>query len=282
MAVELTIAQAKKQPANFMYVWADEQQFLAKLDSKTASIIRAKKANQNKVLYLSAEKYNSSYGEYTSAIRTAFINAYGMTPAKALVTLANGGEVAGKNWKEGVYGIGATPRNNFYQDSTVIVDETTGQIYHNGQNVTSTSGVVYGKVNGNTIATNYSATIDGKTYTSQYNKYKKKYYAGSYSTADGTTQDANGQEINASDSSSIWEAVILSINEFLQWLISLFSGNSKSVETINSSNTLPSQSDGFVTETSSISNASGVLVAALAVGALLFGTKGKKKKASNK
>lgn len=281
MAVELTIEQAKKAPANFMYVWADEAKFLSKLDKKTASIIRAKKANQRKVLSLSAEKYKTTVQAYTDAIRSAFIDYYGTTPAQALVTLANGGEVAGKNWSKGVYGIGAVKRSNFYQNGNVTVDEKTGHIYNNGVDVTSASGVVYGKVKGKAFPISYSAEIDGYTYTSQYSKTAKKYYAGSYSTADGVKQNADGASITASDSASVWESIILSLNQFMQWIISLFAG--KTVETINDANTLPSQSDGFVSTGGGMSQANMLLVAAVAVGALLFGGKkngGKKK--SNK
>lgn len=279
MAVELTIEQAKKAPQNFLYIYASDQ-FLAKLDNKTASVLRSKAANQRKVLVLSADKYKTTYKAYTDAIRSAFIGYYGMTPAKALVTLANGGEVAGKNWAKGVYGIGAVKRNDFQQNSGVTVDEKTGHIYYNGSDVTASDGVVYGNVRGKTFPTNYSAIIDGNTYTSQYNKVAKKYYAGSYSTSDGTMQNANGKTIDASDSSSVWENIILGLSEFITWLISLFKKDSD-VELISASNTLPSQSDGFVTASSGVSVSNSILIAAIAVGALLFGTKskgGRKKK----
>lgn len=278
MAVELTIEQAKKAPANFMYVWADEQQFLSHIDKNSAAIIRAKKANQNKVLKLSADKYGSTVSAYTEAIRSAFIEYYGMTPAQALVTLANGGEVAGKNWAQGVYGIGAVKRSNFYQNGNVTVDEKTGHIFYNGNDVTSTSGIVYGRVKkDNAFPISYSAVIEGNTYTSQYSKTAKKYYAGSYATADGVKQNADGVTITASDSASVWESVLLSLEQFVQWIVSLFSGSSKT-ETINAGNTLPSQEDGFVT--SGVSESSGILVAAIAAGMLLLGSDQDKK--SNK
>lgn len=274
MAVELTIEQAKKSPANFMYVWADPNRFLSKIDSKSAAIINAKRLNQIKVLKLSAQKYNTTYEAYTNAIHSAFVGYYGLTPAQALVKLANGGEVAGKNWVKGVYGIGATRRSNFYQNGNVKVDEKTGHILYNGKDVTSSDGVVYGKVKGKAFPISYSAVIDGKTYTSQYSKAAKKYYAGSYSTADGTKQNANGANIDASDSASVWESVILSLEQFLQWIVSLFSGGGKT-ETLNAANTLPSQEDGFISS-SGLSEANTLLIFAVAIGALLFGKGGNK------
>lgn len=279
MAVELTIEQAKKSPANFMYIWADPKKFLSKIDAKSASIINAKRLNQIKVLKLSAEKYNTSYDTYVSAIRTAFIGYYGMTPAEALAKLANGEEVAGKNWSQGVYGIGAVKRNNFSQNGNVTVDESTGHIFNNGVDVTSSDGVIYGTVKGSAFPTTYTATIDGNTYTSQYNKTKKKYYAGSYSTDDGIMQNANGDTIDASDSSSVWENIVLCLEQFLEWIISLFAGGK--TETINASNTLPSQTDGFVTGST---QSTSILIALVAAGALLFGGKRKKggKKKGNK
>ena len=58
--MELTITQAQKNAANFMYIWADEKNFLQKINRKYANIIRGKKANQIKLLKLSAQKYGKS------------------------------------------------------------------------------------------------------------------------------------------------------------------------------------------------------------------------------
>ena len=58
--IELTIEQAKQKPETFLYVWADEERFLRYLTPKSANIIRGKKANQNKILLLSADKYGKT------------------------------------------------------------------------------------------------------------------------------------------------------------------------------------------------------------------------------
>lgn len=121
--MELTITQAQKNAANFMYIWADKKEFLQKIDKKYANIIEGKKLNQIKLLKLSAQKYGKSYEEYTDAIREAFIATYDVTPAEALVILAQGGSIAGKNWSEGVYGIGALYVNVFTNNQAITVRE---------------------------------------------------------------------------------------------------------------------------------------------------------------
>ena len=281
MAIELTIAQACKNPQNFMYVWADEQEFLSRINPKYAAIIRGKKANQNKLLRLSAEKYNTTYDEYTTAIRQAFIDAYGMTPAAALVALAQGKTVAGKNWAEGVFGIGSTS-TTFYGNPDLTVNTSNGHILKNGVDVTDTSKTVYENIKG--VATPYQlfyVDTTGASYMSQYNKTLKKYYAQSYTDPNlGITCSAkSGKQMSASDSATIWETVILSIQTFIDWLISLFGGNSNK-DLITSANTLPDQkTDGFVQEAGF--GEAGLIVLALVAGGTLLATGSLKKKKNN-
>ena len=285
MAVELTIAQAKKHPASFMYVFASDK-FLSLLNKKYANIIRAKRANQNKVLALSAQKYNTTKEAYTEAIREAFISIYACTPAEALVTLAKGGEVAGKNWKEGVYGIGAVGQTTFYGNSDLTVDTSNGHIYKNGNDVTDNDKTIYKDING--AATPYQLFYEdttGALYMSQYNKSMKKYYAQSYSDPQlGITCDAkSGKETSASDSATVWENVLFGLETFINWLLSLFGLNTTdATATLTAENTLPDQTaDGFVVE-AGVGEAGAILLA-LAAGGALLATGGKKKKAdSNK
>lgn len=271
---ELTIEQACTSPANFMYVWADEDKFLKYIPTKHASVIRGKKANQNKLLALSAEKYNKTVKDYTDAIRQAFINTYDMTPANALIVLAQGGTVAGKNWEEGVYGIGAVL--TFSGHSDITVREADGHILQSGVDKTDASKTVYSQVGGKAVAYQLFATIDNITYMSQYNKTTKKYRAQSYSTADGFFSARTGNQINSADSADIWGSIVLAVEKFIEWIVSLF-GSGK--QTINAENTLPNQqSDGFV-QTGGMSEASGILLALAAGGFLLAGgLKGKKNK----
>lgn len=259
--LNLTKEQILQNPANFLYLFADEQLFLQRIDAKSASIIRAKKSNQQQVLVnaVTSANYNSAIDE----VRTAFTNIYGMSPEKALVTLANGGEVAGKNWAEGIYGVGAVKRQDFVQNTSVKVSED-GTITVNGTAVQTTDTYGRGK-KGATVAYTRSYTDDnGNTFTAQYNKLTGKYYALSYTTKEGEKQNADGKAISNADSSTIWCSVIESFQSFIEWLVSLFTGGR---QTITASNTLPTQQDGFVQE----SGTGWYVVAALAVGALLYG-----------
>lgn len=284
MALELTIQEACKNPQNFMYIWADEKAFLQYLKPQWASEIRTKKANQIKLLKLSAEKYGQTYEAYTSAIREAFIATYDMTPANALVVLAQGGQVAGKNWEEGVFGVGELYPDNFnglaINDQPIKVNPEDGHIYMGTQDITDTSKTVYANVKGQTIPYQLFATESnlGYTFMSQYNKLKKKYYAKSYADGQSSYSARNGSEINASQSGDIWGAVLLSLDQFLNWLLSLFTGNMANKETINAANTLPNQkADGFVQE-AGMGEAGMILLALAAGGALLAGgIKGTKK-----
>lgn len=281
--MELSIDQAKKHSADFMYIWADENKFLRYIPKKYASVIRVKKANQQKLLRLSAEKYKTTYDAYTTAIRQAFIDDYAHTPAEALVILAQGGQIAGKNWKEGVYGIGSLS-NKFsgatVNDAEVTVDQNNGHIYAGGKDITDTSKTVYNNINGNVVAYQLFSIDDVITFMSQYNKTTKKYYAQSYVDADGNKHNASGATIGSSDAGSIWESIILSLETFINWIISIFGGDSNR-ETINAGNTLPNQqADGFVQE-AGMGEAGGILLVLAAGGALMAsGVLGKKRKIS--
>ena len=270
--MELTIQQAQKHPADFMYIWADEENFLKYIEKQYADIIRIKKANQKKLLVRSAEKYKITYDEYTSAIRSAFMQKYKHTPAEALVILAQGGEIAGKNWREGVYGIGSLS-NEFsgatINDQKVTVNETNGHIYVGSRDITDTSKTVYQNVNKKVVAYQLFSNEDTITFMSQYNKTLKKYYAQSYVDADGVKHSANGT-VMSGDSGTLWEDIVLWVQTVINWIISVFGGDSEK-ELINADNTLPNQqTDGFVFR-SGMTEASGILIA-LAAGGVLMGS----------
>lgn len=265
--IKMTLAEICKNPANFMYLFADEERFLKYLDRKSAIIIRAKKRNQQQVLVnaVGADEYQNAIQQ----VKDAFVDVYGMTPQKALTTLANGGEVAGKNWAKGVYGVGALTKGTvFVQGKDIEVMPSTGYIVINGNSLTPFQMKrVYGTdKDGKGIITNYSYTApDGSTYTSQYDPETGKYYASTYSTADGIQQTALGASMTDADSSSVWVAVINSLSKIVEWIINLFKGNRTA---ITAENTMPNQvQDGFVQE----SSMSWIWVLLLAGGALLYG-----------
>lgn len=275
MVRELKISEAKKHPANFLYIFADEKKFLQYIPVKYANIIRGKKANENKLLMLSAQKHKTTYDEYVSAIRQGFIDIYGITPAQALVELANGKTVAGKNWKQGVFGIGALKQAKF-TGTSYSVDADTGEILDNGvpQPLDNT---VYKEVNGKTVPFQkfvYDNTT-GYTFMSQLDESTGKYYATSKTDASGNITNALGAEMTTSDSASIWENVIMFAQQFIEWLISLFSGTT--TNTLTEENTLPDQqADGFVTEAGF--GEAGAILLALAAGGALIASGSKKKK----
>ena len=280
MAVQkLTIDEVKANASNFMYIFADEDKFLRYIPKKFASVIRGKKANQNKVLQLSAKEYGSTYEEYATAVRDGFINDWEVTPAEALVILAQGGEVAGKNWSEGVYGVGAL--NKEFAGTGISVNPDNGYMMKDGKylpvynTVYSNEGTAKEKA----YQQFYYDEASGRTYMSQYNKTLKKWYAQSYSTSDGKKYNANGKEITAKDMGTIWESVLLNLQNFLDWLLSIFSGTNVNQNAITAKNTLPNQkTDGFVYE-SGIGEG-GMILLLLAAGGIVAsgGLKTKKSK----
>lgn len=280
MLVELTINEAKQSPVNFLYCWVNDE-FLAAIPSKYANIIAVKRANQRKLLMLSAKKYLGSadrWTEYTDAIRSSFIEAFGMTPVDALVKLAQGQNVAGKNWKEGVFGVGAIKTTKF-KGTDITVNKTNGYMQQNGKYL-PVYDTVYGE-DGNPYQQFYYDNATGKTYMSQLAK-NGKWYASAVSDNRGVaTSEETGSVLTASDSASVWETVILKISEFLEWLINLFSGSSEK-ETLQPSNTLPSQTkDGFATDDpnqAGFGTAAALALVAVAGGMLLLGDDKKKRK----
>lgn len=273
MAVELTIEQAKQKPEAFLYVWADEKAFLRYIDQKHANIIRGKKYNQNKVLRLSADKYGKSYEDYTNAIRQAMIDSYGYTPAQILVKLANGETVAGKNWEAGIYGVGKV--SNSFAGTAISVDPNSGKLLNNGVEIEGQTAIFNKKG-----VSCWSATVDGKKYTSNYRKISKTYSAGQMIDSEGNTYNAFGNAVSSIDSSDFWESIIAAGDKLLNWILSLF-GVNQNTELISTENTTPKQQeDGFTTNTSEagLGTVGIVLLGTAAAGALIYGTGGKSKK----
>ena len=284
--IELTLDEVKKHPESFMYVFVSDA-FLDAIQKKYASIIRVKRANQRKVLMLSADKYLGSFekvDQYYAAIREAFIEIYGMTPAEALVTLAKGGSVAGKNWSDGVFGIGALHSNTFAGVSagdggSVTVDSTTGHIFYNGKDITDESRTEYGDVKGKTMPVSFCGIDDfGYVYQSKWNKTYKKYYAYMWTNDDGNKFTAAGKSVTSDMGESIWGNITFDWSFFqnvLNWILSLFGlptldvDGSTPTKQLSAENTLPNQTaDGFVQEAGMV-DAAGLLLMLAAGGALV-------------
>lgn len=276
MIRELTIEQASKQPASFMYIFASDK-YLSYIDKKYRDIIKTKRDNAIYLLKLSADKYfkdTNKWTDYRSAIATAFEDIYDMTPQKALTKLALGEEVAGKNWAKGVYGVGAVKGTTFVgvelNGQAVTVNPETGHIYCGTQDITRESDTIYQEVKGKTIPYQYCgySTYDTMSFVSQYNKTTGKYYASTYSS-DGVSYDAATNKVKtSSDSATIWESVFLNLQTFIDWILSFFGlGNNSGA--ITEKDIVPNQKqDGYVTD-SNTTEAGGILLLLAAGGALL-------------
>lgn len=242
---ELTLDDALKSPTSFLYIFATDN-FLAQLDSKTAKIIRSKRTNQKQLLVsiVTSNGYNDAVNKLSAAMKSAF----GYTPAAILIKLAEGETIAGKDWKNGVYGIGALREG--FAGSNVTVDKATGKIMQNGT-VVSGQTAIYGG-SGKKTYTTYTADIDGTTYTSTYKD--GSYYAGTYTTAEGKTFNSSGSETGLAGFANLWSSVssfLPYISTIISFVTSLFPnlfGSSTTGRTyITAANTCPSQSDGFIT-----------------------------------
>ena len=273
-----------ENPANFLYIFAGDS-FIAKLGRTASYVISKKKANQKKLLNTAAVDAGISYNAAMNKIAEAFKNYYGMTPANALITLANGGEVAGKNWKAGVYGISGKEVLVNYSapgaNSNVAID-ANGQFINKSTGAALTTEIVSYGISGKPNCVRYT-DASGNTYTANYTK-RNGWAAGKFNNKEtGNTYTADGQIASAADSASIWESLALNFQKLIEWLISLFNATNNSNETaITAAATQPSQEDGWVYN----AGVSPWILVAVAAGTLLMsgglgGWLGKAKKNKN-
>ena len=275
--ITFTIDQAKKHPSNFLYVFVT-QSFLKNISARSRNVIAAKYAKQVTLLKNSANKNGKTYNEYKQAVYDAFVSIYNVTPERALYLLSIGKTVAGKNWKKGVYGVGAVQQTTFSQNSAVYVDSKTGHIIAGGKDTYNRNdeyGVVYGTMNGQTVPVQYFySASDGTSYSSILGS-DGKYYADTYATADGDLQSASGSSMSAAESATMWANTILSsgwLQKIIDWFISIFTKE----DDITLENTAPNQiDDGFVYE-SGFSGA-GIAILALAAGGVYMASRKNKK-----
>lgn len=295
--LEFTLDEARKNSSSFLYIFASDK-YLSYIDKKYATVIKGKRANQRKLLTLSAQAYmnsdatygGSEYNQYVESIRKGFVETYGLEPENALVKLALGETVAGKNWAEGVYGTSGIGKVATFYGTNISVDPATGHIFKNGKDYTDESKTVYKEIKKQAVPYQLFAIIDEVTYMSQYNKTYKKYYAQSYSNANGSFKASNGAAQGSSDAATMFENVQLKTWDFLNFVKEIlaffginvnFGGSSSSTttETINAENTLPNQqADGYVQSAGIGDGVAAALLIAAAAGTLVMG--GLKKKSS--
>lgn len=243
-----SLSQFYKQPANFLYIFASDS-FISQL-GKWKSVIRIKKQNQKKLLNTTAVDEGITYETAYKNIAESFKSYYGVTPQKALTILASGGEVAGKNWSKGIYGIGATGevQVNYTgggSNSSVAID-ATGQFRDTNTGKTLTTEIVSFGKDGNPNCVKYTDP-QGNVYTADKTK-KNGWVSSQFSNkATGQTYNANGTISTPADMSSIWESLSLSLSKIVEWLLSLFNketGSDKKL--LTAANTQPTQQDGWV------------------------------------
>lgn len=276
-----TLASLKECPIDFLYLWASDD-FISKLGSK-AKIIKQKKYNQQQALWKAMaenEKFKTQdegqvfYQKWATAIHDAIEDTYGMTPVEILRKLALGETVVGKNFSQGVYGIGETTTTSFVQDRSITINPTTGVVLQNGLPLTN-STAVYGR-DGSVVG--YSSVIGGVQYQSTY-LGNGTYSALSYSNADGV-QTATGGKFD-SKKGTFWQNAnnyMPIINSVLSWITSVVNTYFPSNTILTTQNTTPSQEEWVDTESD---GNSGLLLAGglLAAGAAaVFLGKDKKSK----
>ncbi|MCM1069930.1 MAG: hypothetical protein NC038_07810, partial [Paludibacter sp.] len=196
MAKKVTKEDLLKSPIDFLYIFTNNTfvGLVRKYMGNTqANTIAQKAANQRKYLSNVYGGTKNMEAQAYSDFENAIYNQYDMTPVTILRKLLAGETVAGKNWKEGVYGIGATKSDGFKQNANVKVDTATGTIVNGG--VAMTGGTATYDKKGNAVGYSFTAD-DGTQYSSRYDKRSGKWYANTYSTAevqqyaDGTTFSA--------------------------------------------------------------------------------------------
>lgn len=279
----------KQSPIDFIYCWADNNvlNLVSKYISPHAALsIKHKKTLQQKVLAGAYRGYaNIDYAEVAGWIK----EDYGLTPSQILSKLILGEEVAGKNWKEGVFGVGATKVTAYKENPNVLVDTDTGKLINSGSDaddayieggtpIYANKGV--GK-NKTTYISGYSYELNGKVYTTKLSK-DGKYYAYSYGDSNGM-YTPTGSEMKSSDFSSVWENIETSIpyiDNFLKWIYSVLQSLGlvkKENELIDSTKIVPQQSE-FLTQTSDVTLSSVAIVGMALLGGMLFFGGNKKKK----
>ena len=250
-----------KAPADWIYLFASDS-FISRLSGVYRATVYQKNLLQRKYVNTCAVDSGEKFESWRDKIGASFENIYGMTPQVALNKLASGENVAGKNWEQGVFGIGATRYEGFSQNQGVTVDASTGKLMQSGSEVSGQTAVYSGS--GKVVG--YTANIAGATYQSM--KSGGRYYAGTYSTVDGV-YNADGTVYNAQNAESIFQNInawLPMVQQFVQWIMSLFN-----FQAINP-NTVVARQDDWVKQKSDSSTLLW-FVAGAGIVALLFGKK---------
>lgn len=302
--------------SNFLYAFIPKASL--KYFTQFGPIIATKRENQQWMMNNIALKEKVTYREVETLLSNYIQEIYGRTPQDILIALARGESVGGKNWKKGIYGIGAVDTVNDINDAALTfsngykVDLTTGHILDkNGKRVSGTKNEIYTveKIPFGTGATQYTNQCikSGVTYTgkgfslkskavflkSQYDDVLagkstagiKVYYVVDMQNYGSTTTNAANKTVTAEDgeiwgNSAVWETVLGKLLNWLLKLLGITTGPSTEDTVINQS------VDGFTPEVSNKSNTTSMASIGLLAGGLLLavnmGDSGKKKTKNKK
>lgn len=288
----------KKEAANMLYLYIPDNVITRRNFGRYVNIIADKKRKQYQFLNGNCVVRNIDISEFigdldsngnlvsgTGLIPQTIAATYAplphpntgvsqaATPSSIIYQLAQGNEVNGINWSEGIFGLGigevADNFGNFVlgkgNTGDVTFDSATGMVKKNGKVVGDIPVPIYNK-RGNTT---YSFTDkeSGITYTTQYNKRKKVWTA--LSASDGTnTINPSGEAITQMDG-EMWTNILNMSMVIMEQLADFASNFAASLTGVTSNEALsPIQvADGWYEPESN----SGVTTAALLGGGLLLG-----------
>ena len=269
----------RKSPMDFVYIFVTKDYLtrIAQVFSPShATNIESKYKNAMRAVSAWGKENSLSYEKAKAEVKKLIIDQYGITPGEVLVKMANGEMIAGKDFKNGVYGVGDTPQLTFSQNPSAVVDPTSGKISF-GDN---SPEALWQTINqqGKTVEMNY--TFMGNTYTSRYDPRSGQFIANTYGDKNGM-QFANGTTYTPSKASSVWEnlnTALPIIKDCLTWAAQFVPDVLGKFIPITTANTVPQQSDYYV-ESGSPKTATFGVIGALLIGGLLLsgGIKPKKK-----
>lgn len=277
-----TLTSILQCPIDFLYLWASDE-FIAQLGSK-ARIIREKRYNQYQTLWKTMEdnvKTSSRaeqlevYQSWLNQISQAMQDVYGMTPATILQKLAMGENVVGKNWKQGIYGIGDL-QTTFAQNSAVTVDSASGKILVSGVEADGQMPIIGD--GGNITGYSYYDRAANRQYQSGVNA-GGQFGAVCYSSPDGV-ESATGGNFDPSQG-SFWQNAnnyMPLINKIIDWIMSIFNLLPGNRVVLTQENTVPDQTEWVEPE----SNNGGLIAGGLALAGIALLTMEKPGKKNSK
>lgn len=238
---DVTVDDILKNSIAYLYIFRNftipgtTETYLQWLGPKTAYIIDGKGKNQEQLVKNVANDSDLTEAALYEKIRAKIEEEYGMGPYEILMRLALGETIAGKNFVQGTYGIGALAPMTTLEKQTIIpssitsantFNPSTGQFY-NSSNGAVIGNPILGKKPDNSYGIiGFTSVFEDYTVTSSLNNN------GLYSiTSVGSSkeqQNADGTAFNNSKSSNIWATMgtylpfIGMIMQLLSWMFSGF------------------------------------------------------------